>query len=202
MNVLLPYPDFQRSVQCLDTLRLRNQVLRECKTLLSGGWPHHPAARLWAEHKAALILYALDGLDELKKRGFDYFVKAQEFIAMDDGKGSLENPPLVSNSGFHSAYRSQLLQKEIDDLTWLEWKSRGLHETGRLPRLKSKWRKHSPSKPRPVLYDDFELARLGMGYYPKPIHYAQFGWTEEPGAIPYIWSPCEATLREATLETQ
>jgi len=65
---------------------------------------------------------------------------------------------------------------------------RGPPETRRLPKLKSQWKKHSPSKPRSKTPDDFELARMIMSYHPTPTWYSQFGWSEDPGTLPYIWT--------------
>lgn len=72
MQVFLPYPDLQASVQCLDPKRLGNQVYRECLTLVRGGWSNHPASRMWKGYEYALCRYALYGLDELDARGRFY----------------------------------------------------------------------------------------------------------------------------------
>ena len=39
MQVFLSYPDFEKSVQCLDSKRLGNQIYRECLIIIRGGWP-------------------------------------------------------------------------------------------------------------------------------------------------------------------
>jgi hypothetical protein len=51
MQVFLPYNDLSASVRCLDKSRLGNQVWREAKTLINGGWKHHPVAKLWADYE-------------------------------------------------------------------------------------------------------------------------------------------------------
>lgn len=70
MQVFLPHLSISDSVRCLDKSRLGNQVWREAKTLINGGWPHHPVAKLWANYKPYLSLYCLHGLDELNRKGW------------------------------------------------------------------------------------------------------------------------------------
>lgn len=131
MQVFLPEPDI-RSIRFLDPSRLGNQVYREAKTLISGGWAKHPAALIWRDHKHALALYALKGLEELRRRGRYYPIWTDYFAAHARLHPDTGLPPLVYNPQFCAAHRSQLLAKNP------EW-------------------------------------------------YGQFGWTEEPGAIPYLW---------------
>jgi hypothetical protein len=68
MQVFLPYSDLSSSVRCLDKSRLGNQVWREAKTLISGGWRHHPVAKLWADYKPCLAWYCLNGIEELRAK--------------------------------------------------------------------------------------------------------------------------------------
>lgn len=77
MQVFCPFPpDLARcpeeipnagphALGLIDNRRLRNQVFRETKTLLSGGWKHHPAARF---PKTFLLWHANLCLDELDRR--------------------------------------------------------------------------------------------------------------------------------------
>jgi hypothetical protein len=52
--------------------RLGNQAYNECKVLITGGWPNHPASKMWRGYEPALAIYALSLLKELKLRGRDY----------------------------------------------------------------------------------------------------------------------------------
>jgi len=72
MQTFLPLPDLGASVHCLDPSRLGNQVYREGMTLIRGGWPNHPASRMWKGYKTALACYLLSGLEELSQRGRYY----------------------------------------------------------------------------------------------------------------------------------
>ena len=80
MQVFLPYPDFAKSVECLDPSRLGNQIYREALTLIKGGWKHHPASKMWANHKHALAKYWIAGLDELLKRLTNGLIQAIQFV--------------------------------------------------------------------------------------------------------------------------
>ena len=112
MQVFLPYPDLQESVCCLDPKRLGNQIYREAKTLISGGWPNHPAAKIWANHRKALADYCLYGIKELAARG-RYYEKWHLYFgeiyrtAPDTGL-----PPIIGYPPFHAGHRAALLAKD------------------------------------------------------------------------------------------
>ena len=111
MQVFMPYPSLEQSVKCLDPSRLGNQIYREAKTLITGKWPNHPAAKLWAGHKHALALYCLYGLEELTARGrhyqkwYDFFGHHYNFEP-DTGL-----PSIVGTERFHAGHRAALLAK-------------------------------------------------------------------------------------------
>lgn len=127
MQVFLPYPDFRQSVACLDKTRLGNQIWRECKTLLNGGWKNHPAAKMWANYKPALLCYMYNGIMELHDKKWikaDAFIKLthetlQEIVcnhshAFDFDHAKLlpeYNPPFIGNEEFHRSHRLNLLFK-------------------------------------------------------------------------------------------
>ena len=111
MQTFLPYADLS-SIKLLDPKRLGNQVYREGKTLISGKWPNHPASKIWKNHKRALALYCLYGLEELSARGrhyphwYDYF---QEVYETEPITGL---PPIIGYEPFHSGHRAALLAKD------------------------------------------------------------------------------------------
>lgn len=116
MQVFLPYDDFAKSVSVLDPKRLGNQIYRECKTLVKGGWPNHPVAKMWEHHKIALCQYAIAGLEELRSRGrnyphhFKYFRNKLRYLR---SKGHIEElPSWVGSRKFHESHRSNLLRKD------------------------------------------------------------------------------------------
>lgn len=128
MQVFLPYPSFQQSVACLDKSRLGNQIWRECKTLLNGGWKHHPVAKMWADYKPALVCYMYNGVQVLwERRWIQYgryvsFVKDLQILmaidydyAFDLVNATLKpeyNPPFIGNPDFHLSHRLNLLWKD------------------------------------------------------------------------------------------
>lgn len=127
MQVFLPYPDFRESVQCLDPTRLGNQIWRECKTLLNGGWPHHPVAKMWAPYKGALCNYMWAGITELMNRSHIDAIKA---CSLDRYVVSMyphpehnywlnrqyEVPYFIGNEEFHLSHRLNLLWKGQQDV--------------------------------------------------------------------------------------
>lgn len=127
MNTFLPYPDFARSVACLDNKRLGKQR-SEVLVLLRGGWPHHPASRMWRGYQECLAIYGLHVCAEWQRRGCrDATYWRIEPYAAD----SALYPPWLGREDFHASHRANLLRKD-------------------------------------------------------PVHYGQFGWTEQP-AKGYIW---------------
>ncbi len=109
MQVFLPYPSFVESVRCLDPKRLGNQIYREFLTLIRGGWPNHPVARMWVDYKSALATYALCGLAELSRRGYDYPHHCDTFKAYLSPETIL--PPFVGDDRLHGSHRAALLYK-------------------------------------------------------------------------------------------
>ena len=88
MQVFLPYPSFQQSVACLDKKRLGNQIWRECKTLLNGGWPNHPGNFIYKEDQWLITMWQPCAL----------WLKYK--------------PPFIGNSNFHLSHRLNLLWKD------------------------------------------------------------------------------------------
>lgn len=111
MQTFLPYPDYHKALNTLDPSRLGNQIYRECVTLFRGGWPNHPASKMWAGFKYSLGLYGLAGLKVLESRG-KYYPKWFKYF--EDELRDLDNtgnPPWLGYEPFHSSHRSNLLRK-------------------------------------------------------------------------------------------
>jgi hypothetical protein len=124
MQVFLPYPDLEKSVQCLDPKRLGNQVYRECLTLIRGGWPNHPVAKMWHDCQMALASYALYGLDELERRGRDYPHHVQTFTGFLDTRiteGMMQMPVGFGDDQLHSSHRAALLYKDFAWYSQFGW---------------------------------------------------------------------------------
>ncbi|GJQ43953.1 MAG: hypothetical protein JETCAE03_34510 [Ignavibacteriaceae bacterium] len=110
-------------MQCLDKSRLGNQVWREGLTLIRGGWPNHPASKMWRGHEFHLGLYLLAGLSVLRERsGKDYNeiemkIKTEMFKHKNTGA-----PKWLGDDKFHSSHRSNLLRKNKEHYSQFGWK--------------------------------------------------------------------------------
>ena len=112
MQVFLPYEGYYKSVYVLDFSRAGNQIYREAKTLVSGGWPHHPASKMWLGYEWSLCDYALKGLQALKDRGRDY-PKWFEWFGNEQLKFEDTGKPLwLGLPTFHLSHQSNLIRKD------------------------------------------------------------------------------------------
>ena len=76
MQTFLPYKDFTKSAQALDSKRLNKQVLEGYQILkvLSNpdpraGWRNHPAVKMWRGHEFGLWDYVMAMVAEATSRG-------------------------------------------------------------------------------------------------------------------------------------
>ncbi|HEX4148137.1 MAG TPA: pyrimidine dimer DNA glycosylase/endonuclease V, partial [Pirellulales bacterium] len=81
MHTFLPYPNFERSLRCLDNQRLGKQRLEamqilRCHEGLMRSWTNHPAVLMWREHPRWLKQYYNACLAEWERRGFRNIVLA------------------------------------------------------------------------------------------------------------------------------
>lgn len=143
MQVFLPHDTFRQSVAVLDRLRLQNQIYRECKTLICGGWKNHPAAKMWAPYRWQLCAYALTGIREMRKRrmylpSHPFFCnwdpnklsayeswlygKMTEIQREGEGEGVNQPPHFLGNFMLHASHRSQLLRKDPEWYGQFNWR--------------------------------------------------------------------------------
>lgn len=116
MQTFLPFSDFHKSAACLDSKRLGNQCYREGKTLATGGWPNHPASKMWRGYEYALCTYALALVDEMEQRDEwkpDVVPRWRTFFTeLRDKYPDTGMPPWLGNPDFHASHRSNLLRKD------------------------------------------------------------------------------------------
>jgi len=113
MQTFLPFPDYYESMKSLDKSRLGNQVWREGITLIRGGWPNHPASKMWSKNFYHLGLYLLEGIKVLAERG-KYYAEIEAKIRVEMEKHPNQNPPAwLGNEKLHSSHKSNLLRKDI-----------------------------------------------------------------------------------------
>lgn len=123
MQTFLPLPDYLQSMRCLDKSRLGNQVWREGMTLIRGGWPNHPASKMWRGYEYHLGLYLLAGINALKERG-KYYINIHKNILVEMAKHTNTGvPPWLGDEKIHTSHRRALLYKNRDwysQFGWLE----------------------------------------------------------------------------------
>lgn len=121
MQCFMAYPDLEKSVKCLDSKRLGNQIYNEGYCLIQGKWKNHPASKIWIGHKRALARYCLYGLEELEARGrsypkwVDFFSK---YVADEPDTGL---PDIFGYEPYHASHRSQLLGKNYEWYKQFGW---------------------------------------------------------------------------------
>lgn len=124
VNTFLPYPDFRRSAQTLDTIRLNKQI-NEARNILKAlrarrnkdknirvGYMHHPATLMWEGYEDALITYigecVYESLYRRWGRELEIIVKVLPLTYL---KNHNLLPPWFGNEEFHKRHRSKLHHK-------------------------------------------------------------------------------------------
>lgn len=76
MQTFLPYKDFDKSANALDSKRLNKQILEGYQILNvlmnddpKAGWRNHPAVKMWRGYENALFTYTLAMIAEADRRG-------------------------------------------------------------------------------------------------------------------------------------
>lgn len=142
MQTFLPFADFRQSMMVLDPSRLGNQVYREGMTLIRGGWPNHPASKMWRGCEQALAMYLLFGVEELLARGYDYrdrpwcheLVKMLPIQPIKSVESALSAhrfilnrcilPPWLGDEAIHASHRGVLLWKNPEWYSQFGWKDK------------------------------------------------------------------------------
>ena len=115
MQTFVPYPDAAKSMAVQDNSRLGNQVYREGITLLRGGWPNHPAAKMWKGYEQALCYYLLAGVQELSKRNNKSYLDRPWCLELYKFWNTDHDNPWPTWWGddrVHSSHRANLLRKD------------------------------------------------------------------------------------------
>jgi hypothetical protein len=131
MQTFLPYPDFQKTAQCLDYKRLGKQRL-EAKQIISllekydNGedisklpWSHHPIINLWKGYTKALKRYYNVIVMTWEERGYknNMLLYWLSFDELDN----MKYPPWFGSKEFHDAHKSKLLQKDPEYYSKFNW---------------------------------------------------------------------------------
>ena len=118
MQTFLPYEDFRRSAEVLDSPRLGKQRVETLQILRAlvvpdYGWQSHPVTRMWMGYVPALTLYGLAMTDTWVARGYADTVRDQlvEF-APDADVRKVPLPPWLGDARVHESHQSNLLAKD------------------------------------------------------------------------------------------
>jgi len=128
VQTFVPYADFARTAEVLDTKRLgkqRVEVIQIVRALTVPGyaWSSHPAVLMWKGYEEALGSYGLAMVEEWQRRGFGDTCAAT--IAADLAKVGVERlrsypelaeagalPPWLFDESVQRSHRSALVRKD------------------------------------------------------------------------------------------
>lgn len=110
MQTFLPFNSFKRSAAVLDMRRLGKQRV-ECKQLLLGQWPNHPAAKMWKGYEWHLADYAVHVCREWRSRGYNDSLLPW-FISIRSSLPVTPRPSFLGDAAFHNSHRSNLMRKD------------------------------------------------------------------------------------------
>lgn len=139
MQVFLPYSDFDKTAACLDNKRLGNQCYRECLTLYKGGWPNHPAAKMWAGHDNLMGHYGFALACEMGRRGNwkpEVIERWKKFwFEVMKSHPRKPEPDWMGQAEFHASHRAALLFKDYNYYSQFGWSESPAvpDEKGKLP---------------------------------------------------------------------
>jgi hypothetical protein len=137
MQTFLPYPDFRKSLECLDLRRLGKQRVESYQILniITGkaepnpktgkiGWISHPCVRMWKGYSDALTIYYNLSLEiwSTRKRKDGSLCENHKLAPipiLDDIE--VHMPSWFGLEKFHSSHRSVLLYKDYAFYSQYGW---------------------------------------------------------------------------------
>ncbi|GIV01619.1 MAG: hypothetical protein KatS3mg015_0449 [Fimbriimonadales bacterium] len=132
MQVFVPYPDIEKSVQCLDDRRLFKQALEAIQLLgvildlpkadgtKRTGWRNHPATLQWSRWPGALYRYTEAALREAERRGMKTD-GLRTLLARIPKPRDRKLPSWWGDEKVHSSHRARLLQKDFEFYSRYKW---------------------------------------------------------------------------------
>jgi len=126
MQTFLPYKDYERVAEVLDSKRLNKQIL-ECYQVLNvlsnpsptAGWRNHPAVKMWRGHEFGLYNYVQVMIIEADQRGIKTDKNSENIYNLRHKYGSLwgmGNPSWMSNKKIMkrvtTTHKANLFKKE------------------------------------------------------------------------------------------
>lgn len=146
MQTFLPYENFRKSAECLDTKRLGKQRVEALQILKAirnknYGWQKHPAVSMWRGHSITLAVYGMVVCRSWTMRGYKdtCFNKILDELCGDsieyrdavielcgnfyDHQNDMryQKPLWLGNFHVHSQYRALLLGKDAKHYSQFGW---------------------------------------------------------------------------------
>ncbi len=127
MQTFLPYASFEKSVRCLDYKRLGKQRVEahQISNQLRhkwAGWRNHPAVRMWAGYRLALLCYMNACIREWERRGYvNNKMKINRRADRLLRAGCVAMPPWLGRRSFHRSHQSNLLRKDRKHYRQFGW---------------------------------------------------------------------------------
>jgi hypothetical protein len=125
VQTFLPYADFARSAEVLDSPRLGKQRVETLQVLRAlelpdYGWASHPAVLMWRGCTPALVSYGLACVDAWQRRGhadgtadlIGEFAPEVVGVPQEDLAAAGLLPSWLGDEAVHRSHRSALLRKE------------------------------------------------------------------------------------------
>ena len=115
MQTFLPYPNFEKSAQCLDNKRLGKQRVEAKQIWLAlqpgstSKWKNHPAVKMWKGYENALAYYGWVICIEWTNRGFKDSLELWFFQRYNP---PVTYPPWFGDKNFHESHQSNLKRKD------------------------------------------------------------------------------------------
>ena len=131
MQTFLPYPNFEKTVKCLDFRRLGKQRVEAMQiyNIISGknksnAWINHPVVKMWREYPDALAYYHNLCIAEWIIRGYNNNMKLINHKPIKN----IVFPSWFGGEKFHSAHRQTLLEKNFEWYSQFNWKEEPKYE--------------------------------------------------------------------------
>lgn len=122
--------------------RLGNQFYREGLTLIRGGWPNHPAAKMWKGYEYALGMYLLALAERLADEGHNTPAFHDQIVEINDIMDACDNedfPPWWGDDEIYATHRGTLLYKAPEHYEQFGWAEAPLPPNPETGKFQYKW---------------------------------------------------------------
>lgn len=124
MQTFAPFPSYEETALCLDSLRLNKQIVEASQIFKAihdprYGWQNHPIVNMWRGYGAELFIYTSTLHNEWRRRRQTPDASHASFLEMSADALLYEvafsartKPDWWGFSTFHTSHRSQLKRKD------------------------------------------------------------------------------------------